>query len=224
MRLAQVELPVWETQYDTAFYEMKGGGSGIVHEGRYQLQKFDDMMAQLSGQKRHYTVREMLRWYYAFLRGGTRPFGKFWGTAIYGQCDPAIAPEAFTTAYDMGARYFWFWTSDRAHHVPWPEQLALARALKQYAREHPRSSIYAPLPRIARAIVLPNGYFASYVRPPLFSYLGKAGQSEEAQAYHRLMRRLVKTVEECFRRGEDFDITVDDGRPIKGYRRVLRLK
>ena len=27
-RLAQVELPVWETQYDTAFYEMKGGGCG----------------------------------------------------------------------------------------------------------------------------------------------------------------------------------------------------
>jgi len=30
-------------------------------------------------------------------------------------------------------------------------------------------------------------------------------------------------VEECFRCGEDFDIAVDDGRPVKGYRRVVRI-
>ncbi len=223
MRLAQVELPAWETQYDTAFYEMKGGGSGIVHEGRYQLQQFDELMAKLGGEKHEYTAREMLRWYYAFLRGGARPFGKFWGTAIYGQCDPAIAPDAFTTAYDMGARYFWFWTSDRAHHVPWPEQLALSRALKQYAQEHPRPSIYGPQPKIARAIVLPSGYFATYVRPPLFGHLDQAGQNEESQEYHRLMARTVQAAQDCFRRGEDFDVTVDDGRPIRGYRRVAKL-
>ena len=33
----------------------------------------------------------------------------------------------------------------------------------------------------------------------------------------------VKAADECFRRGADFDITVDDGRPIKGYRRVVKL-
>ena len=112
MRLAQVELPVWETHYDTSFYEMKGGGSGIVHEGRYRLKAFDDWVAQATGERRQHTARQMLQWHYAFLRGGAQLFGKFWGTAIYGQCDPAIAPEAFTTAYDMGARYFWCWTSE----------------------------------------------------------------------------------------------------------------
>jgi hypothetical protein len=30
-------------------------------------------------------------------------------------------------------------------------------------------------------------------------------------------------VQECFERGEDFDITVDYGRPIKGCRRMVRL-
>ena len=71
------------------------------------------MMARFGGEKRRHTVRELLRWHYAFLRGGTRTFGKFWGTAIYGQCDPAIAPQAFATPYDMGASYSWFWTSNQ---------------------------------------------------------------------------------------------------------------
>jgi hypothetical protein len=223
MRLAQAELPVWETFYDTAFYEMKGGGSGIVHEGRYQLSEFDDLVARFTGEKRRHTARELLQWHYAFLRGGTRPFGKFWGTAIYSQCDPAIAPEAFATAYDMGARYFWFWTSDHGHHVPWPEQLALSRALKQHSQEHPRPSIYAPKPKTDKVITIPNGYFATYANPSLFRCLDKGGENVESQKYNRLMGRTVKAVDECFRRGEDFDITVDDGRPIKGYRRVVRL-
>ncbi len=223
LRLAQVELPVWETYYDTAFYEMKGGGSGIVHEGRYQLKDFDDMVARFTGEQRRHTVREMLQWHYAFLRGGTRPFGKFWGTAIYGQCDPAIAPEAFTTAYEMGARYFWFWTSDHGHHVPWPEQLALARRLKEYAREHPRPSIYAPKAKTDKVILLPNGAFATYANPAWLHGLDKEGKNEESQQHQRLMRRTLNAVQECFRKGEDFDIAVEDGRPIRGYRRVVRL-
>lgn len=224
MRLAQVELPVWETQYDATFYEMKGGGSGIVHEGRYQLHEFDDMMAQFSGEQRRHAVKEILQWHYAFLRGGTRPFGKFWGTAIYGQCDPAIAPQAFTTAYDMGARYFWFWTSDHGHHVPWPEQLALARTLKTYARANPRPSIYAPRPKTDKVILLPNGYFAAYASPARLRCLDQEGKSADSQSYKILQRRLADAVEECFRKGEDFDIAVDDGRPIKGYRRVVKLR
>jgi hypothetical protein len=30
-------------------------------------------------------------------------------------------------------------------------------------------------------------------------------------------------VQACFERGEDFDITVDYGSPIKGYRRMVTL-
>jgi hypothetical protein len=223
LRLAQEELPVWETFYDTAFYEMKGGGSGIVHEGRYQLKEFDEAVARATGQKRVHTAREMLQWHYAFLRGGTRPFGRFWGTSIYGQCDPALAAEALTTAYDEGARYFWFWTSDHGHHVPWPEQLALAQSLQRHARQHPRPSIFGPQPKARTVITLPNGYFATYANLELFRCLDKGGSSGELQAGRRLLRRTFEAVEHCFQRGEDFDITIDDGRPIKGYRRVVRL-
>jgi hypothetical protein len=223
MRLAQVELPVWETYYDTAFYEMKGGGSGIVHEGRYQLNEFDEAMFRATGARRAHTAREMFQWHYAFLRGGASPFGKSWGTSIYGQCDPAIAAEALTTAYDLGARYFWFWTSDHGHHVPWPEQLELARTLKRHVREHARSSIFGPQRKTHTVITLPEGSFATYAELPLFQRLDKEGMNEESQDHRRLRRRLVEAVEQCFRRGEDFEITIAEGQPIKGYRRVVKL-
>ena len=61
----------------------------------------------------------------------------------------------------MGARYVWFWTSDHDHHVPWVEQLALARHLHEHAQTHPRPSLYGPPPQIDTAIVIPNGFFLS---------------------------------------------------------------
>jgi hypothetical protein len=222
MRLAQTELPVWETYFDRAFYEMKGGGSGIAHEGRYQLGEFDKDVARFTGTNRQHTANELLRYHYAYLRGGSRPFGKFWGSAIYGQCDPAIATEAMTTAYDMGARYVWFWTSDHGHHVPWPEQLELARKLKAHSATHPRPSIYKAPTKLDTAIVIPNGYFLSFedlswMRPY------RENKNGERLKYERLMHRALNAVHQCFDRAEDFDITIDDGRPIKGYKRVIRI-
>jgi hypothetical protein len=136
LRLQQFDYPSWETIFETAHYQMEGGLNGFVHEGRYQLAPFDKAVARFLGTERRHTATEMLRYHYAFLRGGTRPFGKFWGTSIYGQCDPQIAPEAVALAYDLGARYVWFWTSDHDHHVPWPEQLALSQRLKEHAAAH----------------------------------------------------------------------------------------
>jgi hypothetical protein len=37
------------------------------------------------------------------------------------------------------------------------------------------------------------------------------------------MHRALNAVHQCFDRAEDFDITIDDGRPIKGYKRVIRI-
>ena len=224
MRLAQAELPVCETQYDRTYYLMKGGGTGIVHEGRYQLKDFNGKVAQLAGKDCQFTAREMLEYYYAYLRGGTRPFGKFWGTAIYGQCDPAIAPEAFTLAYDMGARYFWFWSSDHGHHVPWLEQLELTRQLKSHATAHPRPSIYAPQPKRDAVITIPNGWFLSLDDPVWMRGFDKEGKSGEPGFYRELQRQTLRTARESLKRGESLDITIDDGHRITGYRNVKRIK
>jgi len=165
-----------------------------------------------------------LRYHYALLRGGTRPFGRFWGTAIYGQCDPAIAPEAFTLAYDMGARYFWFWTSDHQHHVPWPEQLELARKLKQHAREHPRASIWSPLPKRGVVITIPNGYFVLVEKLWRTRSQDKAEEEMLSERDRQFMQRALKAIHQCLDRGEDFDITIDDGRKINGYRKIVRVR
>lgn len=223
LTLMQWDYPSWETLYETTFYQMKGGGNGLVHEGRYQLADFDRAVERFTGVPRRHTAGELLQYHYAFLRGGTRPFGKFWGTAIYGQCDTNLAVEALTRAYDMGARYLWFWTSDHDHHVPWPEQLALARALKRHAQAHPRPSLYGPAPRLDTAIVIPNGYFLSLENLWWVRVMDKEGKNEAAQRYRRLMQRALNEVHKCFDRRESFDITVDDGRPIQGYRRVVRI-
>lgn len=223
LRLMQPDIPSWETLFDTAFYQMKGGGSGFVHEGRYQLAEFDRAVERFTGTPRRHTARELLEYHYAFLRGGTRPFGKHWGTAIYGQCDTNLAPDAVRLAYDLGARYVWFWTSDHDHHLPWPEQLALARTLKDHAAQHPRPSLFGKAARLDTAIVIPNGYFLSLDNLWWVRVLDKDGRNEAAQRYRRLMRRALEAVHRCFDRGERFDITVDDGRPIKGYRRIVRV-
>ena len=223
MRLMQWDLPSWETFYDTTFYQMKGGGNGLVHEGRYNLPAFDKAIAKASGAERAHTAHELLQYYFAFLRGGTRPFNKFWGTAIYGQCDPTIATEAVTTAYDMGARYIWFWTSDHDHHLPWNEQLALARAVKAHAQAHPRPSIYTSPRKLDTAIVIPNGYFLSLENLWWVRAMDKERQNETGQRYTRLLQRALKAVHECFDRHETFDITVDDGRPIEGYGRLVHI-
>jgi hypothetical protein len=215
MRLTQTDYPTWDSYPEATYYEMKGGAFGIVQEGRFNTDAFDYQVFADTGLKMHVTPVQLLKFNYAMMRGGTRPFGKFWGTSIYGQCDPAIAPLALTTAYDMGARYFWFWTSDHQHHLPWNEQMTLARTLKEYAAKHPRPSIYLPQPKRDAVIAIPNGYFLSF-RDFHWS-------SDTGGKYRRVLIRALTAVKQCFDRGEDFDITINDGHPLEGYRRVIKI-
>jgi hypothetical protein len=223
MRLQQYDYPAWETIFETAHYEMEGGLNGIVHEGRYQLGPFDEAVARWLGQPRRHTADELLRYHFAFLRGATRPLGKFWGTSIYGQCDPEIAKRAVTLAYDMGARYVWFWTSDHGHHVPWPEQLALARRLKSHAEAHPRRSIYGPPAVLDKAIVIPYGYFPSLENLWWVRVLDPEGKNEASQRYRRLMQDTLRAYHEAVERHEEFDFLIDTGREITGYRKIVRV-
>lgn len=231
MRLMQYDYPSWETALETTFYQMAGGCNGLVHEGRYQLSEFQDGMDRWTGVTREYTAEEYLRYQFALLRGGTRPFGKFWGTSIYGQADPKLSPLAVTLAYDMGARYIWFWTSDHGHHLPWNEQIDLVRHLRAHAAKHPRASIFGKQPVRDKAIVIPYGYFLSlaHLGANIHGHLwwvrelDREGRNESSQRYRRVMERAHKAVIEAFDNGENFDITVDDGREITGYRSVVRI-
>lgn len=223
LHLQQPDYPAWETVFETAHYQMEGGLAGFVHEGRYQAKAFDNAVARWTGQPRPHTAEEMLRYHFAFLRGGTQPLGKFWGTSIYGQCDPAIAQQAVTLAYDMGARYIWFWTSDHDHHVPWPEQLQLARLVQQRAATHARPSLYGPRQLRDLAIVLPYAWFPSFDNLWWVRELDPAGKNEASLRNGALMRSLLRAYHEAIGKKEDFDFLFDTGAPPKGYRRVVRL-
>jgi hypothetical protein len=224
MRLEQHDYPAWETLFEVAYYQLEAGLRGVVHEGRYQLKAFDEAVARFTDVPRKHTAKEMLRYHYAVLRGAARAFGGYWGTSIYGQCDPQIAPEAVSLAYDMGARYIWFWTSDHDHHMPWPEQLRLARHLKSHAAKHPRRSISSSPPLLDKAIVIPYGYFVSLENLWWVRVLDREGKNEASQRYRRLMRRFLTEVHRAFDAGEDFDVTVDNGSPPKGYRKAVYVK
>ncbi len=224
MRLEQYDYPAWETIFEMAFYELSAEVAGIVHEGRYQLEQFNNAVYEITGSYRNHTPEEMLRYHFAFLRGAARAFNKHWGTSIYGQCDPEISPIAISLAYDMGARYIWFWTSDHDHHVPWNEQLELVRHLRQHEAKHPRKSIFDEKPILDKAIVIPYGYFLSLENLWWIRALDKERKNDAYQRYHKLMKNAIEAIHYAFDNDEDFDITVDDGREIHDYKEIVMIK
>ncbi|HPD31541.1 MAG TPA: hypothetical protein PLL20_16235 [Phycisphaerae bacterium] len=233
MRLSQPDFASWETRYETAFYQLAGGTAGIVHEGRYQLGEFNDNLKASTGIDRPMTAEQMYRYYYAFLRGAARHFNKDWGTSIYGQADPKISPLAIEMAYDMGARYIWYWTSDHDHHMPFPEQLDLTRSLKKHMAAKPRPSIRTARPTLDKAIVVPYGYVIALESPTnrknawdlwWVREMDADGKNEASQRYYRLRRAVLEEVFKSLDANEEFDIIHDDGGEITGYRQLVRLK
>ncbi len=238
LQIEQFDVPVWETRYETAFYQFAGGVTGFVHEGRYQLGEFNEWAKASTGSDRQYTAEEMFRYQYAVMRGAATAFDGYWGTSIYGQADPALSPLAVTLAYDMGARYLWFWTSDHDHHLPWHEQLELARVLKRHAAAHPRPSIRGGRAVRDKAIVLPYGYFPVLESPKQrrgdwdlwwVRELDGEGKNEASRRYRRLMERVFAEIGKALDAREDFDIVV--GPPDNaacavspgGYRRLVHV-
>lgn len=224
LRLRHFDYPSWETLYETAFYQLKGGASGIVHEGRYNLDSFNRQVAKYSEKAKFKSAEELLKYHFAFLRGAARAFNKHWGTAIYGQCDTNIALVALTLAYDMGARYLWFWTSDHDHHVPWDEQMQLVKHLREHERLHPRPTIFGPLKKIDVAIVIPKGMFVSLEDLWWIREMDREGKNESSLMYKRLVKNTLDTVRACLDRNLDFDIIPDEPEKIRGYREVIRVK
>ena len=72
-------------------------------------------------------------------------------------------------------------------------------------------------------ILIPNGYFLSLENLWWVRVMDQERKNPASQAYRRLMQNAFQTVYECFDKGEDFDIGVDDGTPIRAYHRVVRI-
>ncbi len=222
MRLLETDYPVWEAFDEATFYEMKGGGAGLPNEAGYRIAEFNRRVKSYTGLEAKYSAAQVLQYHHALMQGGTRAWGKYWGTAIYGHCETNVASLALSVAYDMGARYFWFWSSDHDNHIPWPEQLSMTRGLKEHFARTPRPSIYGPAPTRGAVIVLPSGSLLSSRK-----YSWDQGQDAETLEVRKRCRAVVRkafeAMNERLAQDEDFDFTIDDGRKNDGYARVIRI-
>ena len=163
IEILQPDYPVWETVPSAVWYEMEAGVSGWCLEGRYLPKWFAGLAKSELGVDFPDDVESCIEFHHAFLTGAARRFDAKWGVAIYGQMDFEAAERVFPIAYEQGANYFWFWTSDHAHHVPFVEQLEHTRKLREYIKAHPRKATAKERTAQAEvAIALPWGYLCDH--------------------------------------------------------------
>lgn len=216
------KAPAWDTEFWTAWYQLEAGAPGLIHEGRYVHHGGGWDPETLLGQgAQALSDRDMFNFFYAFLRGAARGFNGFWGTSIYGQSDPALRLPALIRAYDMGAKHLWFWTSDHDHHVPFEEQLRLARGISDYASSHPRGPGRKLPLKATTAIVLPAGYAFSCagVWGMDRQQLSPAGATYGDVAAAALWQGILAS-----RAGVEYDYVVDSPRLSRlGYQKLIYI-
>lgn len=223
MDLVRPKAPSWETEFWSAFYQLEAGASGIIHEGRYVRRGYGWEPEHLMGEGLDgLTNLDQYNFIYAFLRGAARTFDGYWGTSLYGQAEVEMRLPAFIRAYHMGARNLWFWTSDHEHHMPFTEQLRLARAMTEYAKNNPRPSEKTLLRQAEIGIALPPGY--------AFSWDGTWGM--EREQLNRFGVRFGDISAAMFsegmlasRSGIEFDYLVDHPKIYEaGYKQLVIIK
>lgn len=156
--VVQPPYPAWEAIASAGWYELEAGAGGWCLESRLQPATFARNVERAVGVAFPSDAASCIRFHLALARGAARHFHVPWGMAVFGQMDPAAADLLFPLAYDAGATYFWMWTSDGDHHVPYARQLELAKALRTYATAHPRGDVTALTRSAEVALVLPWGY------------------------------------------------------------------
>ena len=240
MELLQPDYPVWETVASACWYEMEAGVAGWCMEGRYQPAWFAGLLRDELGVDFPADAEATIRYHHAFFTGAARRFGARWGVAVYGQMDPQASELVLPIAYDQGATYFWFWTSDHAHHVPFDEQLAHARALRHHVAEHPRRQGAGRAPGARVAVALPWGYLGDHYQLHHYTRYaddfdqGRLWWSREMEmsddnghgaTYGQVLAAAAAEAAALLRRGTAFDfIFLRPGEPAPaGYDEVRRV-
>mgnify|MGYP000655918065 CR=1 FL=1 len=211
----------WDTDYWSAWYQFAAGAPAVVHEGRYVQRGYGWEPEQLYGAEglEELTFRDQVHCLNAFLRGAARAFDGDWGVSVYPEGDPELRLPALTQAYDMGARYIWFWIyppMDLA--VQW----RLVEGLSRHVAEHPRPSRRQAGRAAKVGIVLPPGY--------VFSWQGTWGMQREQRSgggasYGDISAAAMWEAILCARRGIPFDFLVDSPQArAAGYERLVFVR
>ena len=240
LEILQPDYPVWETVPSSIWYECEAGISGWCFEGRFDPEWFSALIKSELGIDFPDDAESCIKYHYAFFTGASRNFNAQWGVAIYGQMIPEAAEITFPMAYEMGAKYFWFWTSDHAHHVPFSEQLALTRKFKEYIRNNPRKKSPEELVSNAKvAIALPWGYLCDHyqwkhytgINPDFntgrmwFSInMEMTDRNREGIKYRDVLVTAVSKAAQLIEKNESFDfIFLKRGEKNSDYEKIYRV-
>ncbi|UCD50069.1 MAG: hypothetical protein JSW27_21375 [Phycisphaerales bacterium] len=235
LTLTEPVLPIWETYIETSYYQLEANPYGIVQECRWRIDPNADseqilMLQRLNeafGVDVEITPENLFLWSYSQMRGPARVFGSKWGMSIYGQAEPYLRLPSMKLAYDLGAEFIWFWTSDHDHHVPYTEQLRLARAITAYAQTRAPRDL-AKLRRAAKtAIVIPYGYslptcwqlftWGTHIYP-----LDR--KNEHGLTYKEVLAPAVREIARCLNEGIAYDVLpAGKGFDPHGYERIFSV-
>jgi hypothetical protein len=234
LELPEPDVPIWETYIGTAYYQLEANPCGIIQECRWQIQpgNFDRgrMLQRINaefGTSIPVEPDNLFLWYYSQMIGPARVLGAKWGMSIYGHAEQELRLPSMKLAYDLGAAYIWYWTSDHNHHVPYTEQLALTRAITDYAKKHPRPALNKLAARAKKAIVLPYGYTlpACWELDMYGSYIFAISRKNELGIpYKEVLAPAIKEIEHCLKNripydvipaGKNFDPTI--------YEQIVRI-
>jgi len=215
--LMEPKAPSWDTMYWSAWYQLKAGAPGIIHEGRYIHRGYGWEPEQLFGEGLEgLTDMDMFNCMFAFLRGAARAFNGYWGISVYPEGDPNLRLPAMIRAYDMGARCIWIWNDP---NFPYLEQVRLLRGLKEHMRKHPRGNPEELLRKAEVGIAFPAGY--------VFNWNGTWGMERErltraGASYAEISAAGLWEGILLSRQGVEFDFLVDEPVIYKmGYKRLI---
>ena len=159
---------------------------------------------------------------------GEEKSGATWGMSLYGQAEPDLRFASMKLAYDLGAEFIWFWTSDHDHHVPYTEQLRLARKITEYVQRQPPRDLTALRQAAGTAIVLPYGYtlpttwqlftWGTHIYP-------LSRKNPSGLTYKEVLRPAIQEIARCLKEGVAYDVVPagEDFDPNE-YERVLQVE
>jgi hypothetical protein len=237
MAFLQQNLYTWETIVSTGSVQLAADEAGpptaIVFEppGRVGTRRtLPEINMTYGCQIPADSPKNFIEIIYGFLRGAARLTGKNWGMSIYGAVDRTDAFWFQTHAYDLGAKFFFYWDSYQLAAVPYPEYLALSRNLAAHVESHPDRDL-AKLKTAAEVVILlPAGYNLGHV------HLGKGSlwglgelnlerRNREGVKYRVVMANFFTEIERLIRLGVAYDLLWDDPElTLAGYREVVRIR
>jgi len=237
LNFPQRNLYSWETMIASAAWQLtaetNGGPCAIVFEppGRVGARRTLPEMNMVYGcQIPPDNPSHLTDILCGFLRGAARAADKDWGMSIYGGVDQADAPLLLTHAYELGAKYFFFWDNAQYACVPFGECLALSRHLQTHVERKPGRD-HQQLKRAAEvAILLPPGYNLGHVHMGRGNLWGLGELNLERKnrhgiSYRTVMGNFFTEIERCLRLGVAFDLLWDlDGMKLDNYREVVRVR